>query len=344
MVPKTQTAVTVPANRHVYVQYKVTNNTAITRTLTMVPIANVVQKVDESGACTAPFTLASGESCNLTLYIEGSSLTSNYYGGPVVCKTQTNTNTPDPFLCSQPEETAVLSINTVHAVPPTTHKLYVSNWTGNSISMCYLNAGNPEYCAVSGLSTSFANPEALAISGDMLFIANIGGGMSSCLMDPVTGDLSNCQIATNTQDAEQIFAPDGIAIAGSTAYISNSGPEQFHQGITVCTVSGAFLTNCNFIQANAAFSVPSDLAIVDGTVYVTNFNSQELQTTWCSVADPLCTTGNGTGVISGTGSLLNKPEGLIFATINATTYAYFTNEGNNKVVICTVNGPTSFSN
>jgi len=43
LVALTPTSINVPANRQTIVQYRVTNNTAITRTLTMVPIPNVSQ-------------------------------------------------------------------------------------------------------------------------------------------------------------------------------------------------------------------------------------------------------------------------------------------------------------
>lgn len=341
LIANTATTISVPANRHAYVQYTVTNNTSTTRTLTIVPIPNVVQTTNDSSQCPSPFTLAPGQSCKLTLYVSGSQLTSTYSGGPVVCKTQGSSNTPDPFLCSQAEPSMVLSISPAPAVTPTVNKLYVSNWDGNNISLCYLQSGIPTVCQTSAVSNTFANPEALAINNNILFVANIGGGMSSCVIDPVNGELSNC---INAAPGAPIYAPDGIAIQAGMAYISNSGPELFHQGVTVCTVAGSLLTNCSFTQGNASFSVPSDLAITNGTVYVTNFNSQDIQTTYCTIASPLCTTGSGEGVIMGTANLLNEPEGVTFATISGTDYAYFTNHGNNTVTLCQVQSPTNFIN
>lgn len=343
VVANTPTDITVPANRHAYVQYTVTNNTAVTRTLTIVPISQVVQRTDDSSQCANPFVLAFGQSCKLTLYVDGAQLSSAVNGGPVVCKTKGSDNTPDRFLCSQPEPDMLLS---VHPAPPATisvNKLYVSNWDGNSISLCYINTGNLAFCQVSAVSNTFLNPEALAINNNVLFIANIGGGMSACLIDAVTGELSNCHNAVPAPNAP-IYAPDGISILSSKAYIANSGPEQFRQGVTVCDVSGAFLTNCSFTQGNASFSVPSDLAITNNTLYITNFNNQTIQTTYCTIGNPLCTLGVGEGSISGTGNLLNEPEGIFFATINGNNYAYFTNHGNNTITLCQVQSPTNFIN
>ena len=343
LVAKTPTSITVPANRRALVQYQVTNNTAITRTITMVPIPNVTQLTSDSSQCGNPFTLAKNESCNLTLLVNGAQQVANYSGGPVVCKTKHNSNTPDPFLCSQPEPSMGLFIYPTVAVTPTEKKLYVSNWNGGSISLCHINNdGTLAHCLVTATNDTFLNPEALAIHGDYLFVANIGGGMSSCSIDSITGELSNCQKATDTLNAAYIHAPDGIAINGSTAYISSSGPESYNQGMSACTLSDASLTSCSFTtNANANFSIPSDIAFYNNYLYITNFKSQT--PSYCSGTTPYCTTTSG--FVSGTDDL-NEPEGITFATITSNNYAYFTNHGNNTVTLCnapTASPPTSFT-
>ena len=342
LVANTPTAITVPANRHAFIQYKVTNNTAVTRTFTMLPIPNVTQLTSDNSQCTNPFTLANNQSCNLTLYVEGALQNANYSGGPVICKTKINSNTPDPFLCSQPEQSMVLYIYPEPAVTPTAHKLYVSNWDGGSISLCYIDtSGDIADCHVSAVSNTFLNPEALAIKGNYLFVANIGGGMSSCSIDPATGELTDCASAIpNHIDNSQIHSPDGIAINGTTAYIANAGPETTYQGVTTCTVNGATLESCSFTKGVASFSVPSDLAYFNNTVYVTNFDSET--TTYCATTGTLCSTPLP-GNITGTDNLLNEPEGLFITTINATNYAYFTNHGDHTVTLCTITSASSFT-
>ena len=342
LVATTPTYITVPANRQAHIQYKVTNNTAITRTLTMVPIPNVTQLTNDSSQCPNPFILAKNQSCNLTLLVDGASQTSTYSGGPVVCKTKSDGRTPDPFLCSQPNDSMQLYIYPASAVTPTLHKLYVSNWDGNSISLCYINSGGDlQHCLVSAVSNTFANPEALAVGGDFLFVANIGGGMSSCAIDSITGELSNCKNATNNLNAAQIYAPDGIKISGSTAYISNAGGlNPLHEGVTACTVGSGDLTACAFTQGNANFSTPSDLALLTDTVYVTNF--QSVYTTYCQAAGGLCGT-SGT-VNTSPPDLLNEPEGLFITRFSSIDYAYFTNHGNNTVTLCQVTTGPSLTN
>ncbi len=340
-IAKTPTSVTVPANRHAYVQYTVTNTTLITRTLTMVPIPYVTQRTDDSSQCSNPFVLSPGQSCNLTLYVNGSAIKSKFKGGPVVCKTLGNTNQPDKFLCSRPQESMILSITPAPSVPSNANKLYVTNWDGNNISLCDIISGNLKYCLITATSNTFAHPEAVAISNNVLFVANIGGGISSCIINSSSGELSNCGNAIPSS-TPAVYAPTGISIQGTTAYIADSGPEQSNQGVTTCTVAGAQLNSCTFNQGSATFSVPSDLAIIDNTVYVTNFNNQDVPTTYCMIMPSLCTSGLGT--ITGTSNLLNEPEGIYFATIGGINYAYFTNHGNNTVVLCTVSSSTTFSN
>jgi|GEM_PF-1558573 len=347
LVANTPTAITVPANRHAYVQYRVTNNTSVTRTLTMTPIPNVTQ-VTTGNTCSNPFTLGRNQSCNLTLYIDGALQRSDYSGGPVICKANSN-NTPNPFLCSQPEQSMVLSIHQAPAVIPTTNKLYVSNWDGGSISMCSIaNSGNIFDCLVSAVSDTFLNPEALAINGNYLFVANIGGGISSCSIDINTGELTNCSNAINDNTATAVNGPDGIAIQvvnqDTFAYIANSSADDASkQGVTKCTVSGPSLSNCTFTNGGHPeyFSIPSDLALFNNTAYITNFNSQTIAT-YCTDGNLTCTVGT-VGTITSDPSLLNEPEGLFITTINTTAYAYFTNHGSHTVTRCVVTAPTNFN-
>lgn len=121
LTPLTKTSITVPPNTSGNVQYLVTNNTKITRTLTMVPIKGVQQLTQGvqpgSNICTNPFTLAPGSGCILSLQINGSILPGPWKGGPVICKTNGSSNTPSQFLCSRPAQSALLNIQTTTNPP-----------------------------------------------------------------------------------------------------------------------------------------------------------------------------------------------------------------------------------
>jgi len=121
LTPTSTTTVNLPANGAVTLQYRVTNKTDITRTLTMKPVQGVTVVTSGSGVCANPFTLSHNDSCLLTLTIDGSQVSSSgIHGGPVVCKTQSASNArPDPFLCSQPPKDDILNINIASAETPT---------------------------------------------------------------------------------------------------------------------------------------------------------------------------------------------------------------------------------
>ncbi len=102
IIPSTHTKWVIPSNGNAKVIYTVTNQTKITRTLTMKPIPGITQKTTGFGVCDSTFTLAHGQSCQLVLPLVGSQLSGHITGGPVVCKTKGHgDNSPDPFLCSQ---------------------------------------------------------------------------------------------------------------------------------------------------------------------------------------------------------------------------------------------------
>lgn len=94
-------------------RYLVTNNTQITRTLTMVPKPGVAQVLIEP-KCGITFTLAPGASCVLHLVIVSPQVGSGVFSGPVVCKTYLpNSTIPDSSLCSQPAQADQLNVRVV---------------------------------------------------------------------------------------------------------------------------------------------------------------------------------------------------------------------------------------
>ena len=118
LTPLTRTEFLVAIDETVTVRYRVLNNTDVTRTLTMVPIDGITQMTVGSNICSNPFILAPGQSCLLTLSLFGGELPPRVNTGPKICKTQPNTNTPDPFLCSQPSRLDSLNITRVEEKRP----------------------------------------------------------------------------------------------------------------------------------------------------------------------------------------------------------------------------------
>ncbi|MFZ4077794.1 MAG: hypothetical protein ACOYKA_07400, partial [Legionellaceae bacterium] len=101
----------MPLNGVATVEYVVTNQTSMTRTLTMVGIKGITPITTGVGVCTNPFTLASKQSCTLKLSIAGDQIPPSIVKGPEVCAIQgRGNNNPSPFLCSQPSQANSLKI------------------------------------------------------------------------------------------------------------------------------------------------------------------------------------------------------------------------------------------
>jgi len=111
IIPTKDINITLNKTSEAIVQYRVTNQTSLTRQLTMVYISGIKQEVDGDNYCANPFTLSQGQSCLLTLKVNGSELNVGTTNVAVqVCKTQINQNTPDPFLCSKTSSSNNLNI------------------------------------------------------------------------------------------------------------------------------------------------------------------------------------------------------------------------------------------
>lgn len=110
--PLTDTTIAVPANGTAMVQYRVTNQSKKTHTLTMKPIQEgVIQTTTGLNVCGNPFVLRGNASCILSLQVNGSQLNPPILDGPVVCQ-QGFTN-----QCYRPSSTNILRLT---QAPPIT--------------------------------------------------------------------------------------------------------------------------------------------------------------------------------------------------------------------------------
>ena len=251
-------------------------------------------------------------------------------GGPVVCQTTVTDNTPNPNLCAQPSLVNSLSVTAIAAIP--TQQAYVTNWIGNSISLCDVSTldGTLSNCTVTATSP-FANPEAVALNPDktLLYIANINvasmptATVSYCQIDSNTGGLSNCAVT-----GAGFYGADGISInaTNTLAYVSNAG----NHTVSVCAVdsiSGALSTSCT--STGNGLHTPSDMTINDlnTKAYVSNLTGS---VSACDIDDT-------TGLLNCNDKTLgfNQPEGIILHPTGQ--FAYITNNGNNTVNVCRIN-------
>ncbi len=84
-LPLTATQITVPKNETATVKYRIINQSPKTHTLIMKAIPGITQ-VTSAGNCPNPFVLGNHQSCILNLTINGSALSGNVRGGPIVCQ------------------------------------------------------------------------------------------------------------------------------------------------------------------------------------------------------------------------------------------------------------------
>lgn len=84
--PLTATAVVVPINSTAMVQYRVTNQSNRTHTLSMRTIQGITQITNGLNICGNPFILESKDSCTLSLQINGSELNGTVSNGPIICQ------------------------------------------------------------------------------------------------------------------------------------------------------------------------------------------------------------------------------------------------------------------
>ncbi len=315
----------LPRNFSETVRYQVTNQTNVTRTLTMVPITGVTQVTSDSGACQNPFTLSSRQSCTLTLTINGSQIPSTgISGGPMVCKTKGPSDpSPDFFLCSQPDVGNILAASVTTAG----QYAYVANQISNSVSFCQVNPATGFFSQCAVTATGLGGTEGIGFNpaGTFFYSANpLANSVSVCQVNSTTGALSGCVDSGGTG----FNLPDAVAFSpdGSIFYTSNFAGLQ---GVTACLVNATTgqLSSC-VNNASPTFSAAGNMAINSaGTLaYVVNRTANTVSV--CNVSGQSVTSCNDLS-----GSNFDAPEGI---TLSQTQHAYIANAGSRSVTVCDI--------
>jgi 6-phosphogluconolactonase (cycloisomerase 2 family) len=317
------TSILLPRNFTEVIRYQVTNQTILTRTLAVVPIQGISQTTTGSGVCSNPFTLASHETCTLTLVVNGSQVrSSGIHGGPVVCKT--DGSSLDPFLCSQPNLQDVLAIS---ITGPGQHA-YVANQLGNSVSYCQVNpaTGILTNCAITATGLNGTEGVGFNPAGNLFYSANpLNSTVSVCQVNSVTGALNDCIDSGGTG----FDLPDAVAFSpdGSIFYTSNFGGAG---SVSACLVNATtgLLSGC-INNPSITFSTPANMTINSTGTLAYIVNRVASTASICNVSGQIVNSCNNIS-----GSLYNGPEGI---TLNMSGMkAYIANAGNGEVVVCDV--------
>ncbi|WP_115709447.1 Ig-like domain-containing protein [Legionella sainthelensi] len=285
IVATTPTTKQVSATGHDTVQYRVTNNTNIIRTLTMNPIRGIHQVL--AGGCSNPFTLAPKASCLLTLRLDGSELPERVTGGPEICKTKgPGDNSPDAFLCSRPSAADSLNLAVVS-----------SSRTLVSIA---ISPSNPK----------IANKTSL----QFVAIGIFSNGTTQDISNRVNWSSSSPNIASISNDA----GSKGLATGNSPGTTTITASLGTTSASTLLTVSSATLSSIAVTPVNR--SIPNGTTLqYAATGTFSNGTTQDLTAfvTWTSLDETrvsISNTAGSKGLATG-----NAPgTTIIRATLNNT--------------------------
>lgn len=248
IVSLTSPKLTLSANSTAEVQYFVTNNTKITRTLTMEPISGV-SSINTDGYCGNPFTLGYRQTCILALQINGGMLANmkkyRVVGGPKICKTMSSSNiAPDPLLCSQP------SIDDSLDIVILTTEVATLSITGSPVSL-FLN-GTSQTLIVNNLSTNV-----------------VATGITSSLDGDLVGAVSqngNCSILNPGENCQFIYTPGTTAVPLTNFTISGENTNVVTAAMSVQIV----LSNCFYdsgLEVLICTSSSGGLTQLGGDIY-----------------------------------------------------------------------------
>jgi DNA-binding beta-propeller fold protein YncE len=320
------TSLLLPANFTETVSYQVTNQTNITRTLTIVPIAGVTQTTVGAGICPSPFVLAPAQTCTLSLVINGSQVPSTgINGGPVVCKTISPSNSnPDPLLCSQPDVGNTLAIS---ATTSGQHA-YVANQLASNVSLCQVNpaTGLLTQCRITATGLSGLEGIGFNPAGTYFYSANaLTNSISVCSVNTSTGALSGCVDSGGTGfnlDNAISFSPDG-----SILYTANLGGLGSVSACLINATTGQ-LSGC-VNNTSPTYSAPADMAINSAGTFAYVANRAASTVSVCNVSGQLVNSCNALS-----GSNFSSPEGVTLSADNQ--HAYIANAGSKNVTVCDI--------
>jgi hypothetical protein len=223
------------------VQYRVTNQTKITRTLRMVNISGATQVVGGQNSCGILFPLAHGQSCLLTLRV-----TSSLTNTPIeVCKKNNSNDEPDPFLCSKTSAN-----NNLNVTLPSPSRQLVS--VPKEITLTA--NGDSQTMTIKNLSR-------------VTTVKNIRADFSeTALNGNVTQDALNCTSVAPNETCDLTFIPGSQAV--SLTLFSIQGDNSAPTAAAIAVVSSGV----------ARISISGNPLVLDvgssGTLTVTNNSSQ----------------------------------------------------------------------
>ncbi|MDF1683839.1 MAG: hypothetical protein P1U36_04190 [Legionellaceae bacterium] len=318
------------------VMYRITNNTAISRKLTLSPFLSTAlsQNTQAVGACNHLFMLqGNGGSCDLSLMINGSQLQSDMTQAPEVCNTLSD-GSPTPFLCSRTSRADILSIN---RAPP---YAFIANATTETGTRCDVDPSTGDFSFCEQGRTAAVNLEQIQVTanGRQAYLVDAFNNIQTCAMS-VTGEVSDCF----TTNATGLNNPQTITFntAETHAYITNFNNSR----IIKCDMNSTThdLTEC--AQTGGVFLNPQGLILnaANTRAYITTYNrngqANNINVMKCDVSAGAGELGNC--VNSGAALAGQTVYGAESIALNAgEMYAYITLKDPQAVMKCDVDAST----
>lgn len=226
ITPTTATHIQVATTQIATVQYKVINQTNITRTLTMRPLDGISQQTSGNGVCANPFTLAPNQSCLLNLQVNPSLNSTPILERPQICKTKPGTNTPDPFLCSQ---------------AAANNQMVITRVTKSIRQRLTLNPAQLNLIAgESSQSITVTNHSSILTAYNVM--ANLNG---TALNGNVIQDASNCSVLKPNETCVLTFTPATTAVSATPVPVQGSNTRAVVATIQVTNLGAPSLAATN---------------------------------------------------------------------------------------------------
>ena len=258
--PLTATTLSIPSNATATVQYQITNQSNRAHTLAMNPITGVTQNTG-SGYCGNLFTLGYLQSCVLNLAIDGNTLPSSFYGGPVVCQQGSG------LQCYQPNASDALNVTKSEAVYSVGGTV-----TGLSGTLVLENNGSDSLTITADGMFSFATKEH---SGDSYSVTvQTQPSTQTCTVSNGSGTISN----SNITNVVVTCSVNAYSVGGTTSGLSSG------ESVVLQNNGGDNLT----VSTNGSFTFVAPVA--EGAPYhVTVYDNPTTQS---------CTVSNDSGTMS----------------------------------------------
>lgn len=298
-IPLTATTITLTDNDTATVSYQVTNQSRRTHTLAMKTIRGITQ-VTTAGNCPSPFILEYQQSCILTLFINGSALSGNVPGGPVVCQQG------DLNQCYQPSSANSLHLTKAPAVDFTVGGTII----GLSGTVVLENNGGD--ALTRSVDGTFAFSTALPPGSSYSVTIQTQPATQTCTVTNGSGTVTNANITNVTVNCSTNTRTVGGNVSGLAALesvvLQNNGSDNLNinsdgsfsfstpvaQGATynvtvltqpatqTCTVTngsgtvgGSNITNVQVTCSTNAYTVGGSVSGLSGTVVLQNNGSDD---------------------------------------------------------------------